>query len=49
VIVVDQYAGYNTFTHNYDNVHPNEAGEGLMADRWFQALLPRIASYCSAN
>jgi acyl-CoA thioesterase I len=46
VIVVDHYSGYSTFTHNYDEIHPNEAGEALMAERWFQALLPRIAEHC---
>lgn len=47
VIVVDQYSGYSTFTHNYDLVHPNDAGDALLAERWFQALLPRIADSCS--
>lgn len=46
VIVVDHYSGYDTFTHNYDQIHPNDAGEALMAQRWFEALLPRIAGYC---
>ena len=31
VIVVDHYSGYNTFNHNYDQIHPNNAGEALMA------------------
>lgn len=47
VIVVDQYSGYSTFNHNYDQIHPNDAGEALLANRWFQALLPRIADSCS--
>jgi len=47
VIVVDQYSGYSTFTHNYDQIHPNDAGDALLAGRWFQALLPRIAGSCS--
>ena len=46
VIVVDQYSGYNSFNHNYDQIHPNDAGEAIMAVRWFDALLPRIASSC---
>lgn len=46
VIVVDHYSGFSTFTHNYDQVHPNDAGEALMAERWLQALLPRIADSC---
>ena len=47
VIVVDHYSGYSTFTHNYDEVHPNDAGEAIMAQRWAQALLPMIAGYCA--
>lgn len=47
VIAVDQYAGYNTFNHNYDQIHPNDAGEAILAVRWFDALMPRIADYCS--
>jgi lysophospholipase L1-like esterase len=46
VIIVDHYSGYSTFTHNYDQIHPNEAGEAIMAGRWFQALLPRLESFC---
>ena len=47
VIVVDHYSGYSTFVHNYDQIHPNDAGEAVMAQRWFEALLPRIAGSCS--
>ncbi len=47
VIIVDHYAGYSTFTHNYDQIHPNDAGEAVMASRWFDALRPRIAGSCS--
>lgn len=46
VIVVDQYSGYSTFTHNYDGIHPNDAGDAMIAQRFFEALLPRIASHC---
>ena len=46
VIVVDQYSGYDTFADNYDQIHPNDAGEAILAQRWFDALLPRIASSC---
>ncbi len=46
VILVDHYSGYSTFTHNYDQIHPNDAGEGFMAQRWFEALYPRIAGSC---
>jgi acyl-CoA thioesterase I len=46
VIVVDQYSGYSTFTHNYDEIHPNDAGEARIAQRFFETLRPRIAAYC---
>jgi lysophospholipase L1-like esterase len=46
VIVVDHYSGYSTFTDNYDQIHPNDDGEAIMAQRWFDALLPRIAASC---
>jgi lysophospholipase L1-like esterase len=47
VILVDQYSGYSSAAHNYDGIHPNDAGEARMADRWFDALRPRIAAYCT--
>jgi acyl-CoA thioesterase I len=47
VIVVDHYSGYSTFSHNYDQIHPNDAGEALMAGRWFDALRPGIGNYCA--
>jgi len=46
VILVDHYSGYSSFDDNYDQIHPNDAGEAIMAQRWFDALLPRIASSC---
>lgn len=46
VIVVDHYAGYSTFIHNYDQIHPNDAGEALMAQRWFDGLHPKIIDSC---
>lgn len=47
VIVVNHYSGYNTFNHNYDQIHPNDAGEAIMAVRWFDALHARISNYCT--
>ncbi|MDT0346118.1 GDSL-type esterase/lipase family protein [Streptomyces litchfieldiae] len=38
VRVVDHWTGFNTATDTYDGVHPNAAGDGKMADRWFDAL-----------
>jgi lysophospholipase L1-like esterase len=47
VILVDQYSGYSSAQHNYDGIHPNDAGEARIADRWFDALRPQIGAYCS--
>lgn len=38
VILVDQSAGFNANTDTYDGVHPNDAGEAKMAQKWFDAL-----------
>lgn len=48
VILVDHYSGFDTFSHNYDQVHPNDAGEAFMAARWLEALLPRIEAACQS-
>ncbi|CAL9380356.1 hypothetical protein SUDANB176_01048 [Streptomyces sp. enrichment culture] len=38
VTVVDQWTGFDTATDTYDGVHPNAAGDGKIAARWFPAL-----------
>ena len=38
VILVDQNSGFNANTDTYDGVHPNDAGEAKMAQKWFDAL-----------
>ena len=38
VIFVDQNSGFNANTDTYDGVHPNDAGEAKMAQKWFDAL-----------
>jgi len=38
IIVVDQYTDFDPFTDNYDNLHPNAAGEAKIANKWFAAL-----------
>ena len=38
VLLVDQYNGINTDTEMYDDIHPNEAGEKKMAEKWFNAM-----------
>jgi lysophospholipase L1-like esterase len=38
--VVDQATGFNPTpgVHSYDGIHPNAAGEALMAQRWYSVL-----------
>ncbi|MCF6203069.1 MAG: SGNH/GDSL hydrolase family protein, partial [Methylococcaceae bacterium] len=44
VVVVDQYTGFNAINDTHDDIHPNEAGEIKMANKWFQALEPFLTS-----
>jgi lysophospholipase L1-like esterase len=38
VVVVDQWTGFNTATDTFDGVHPNNAGNQKMSDRWYPSL-----------
>jgi lysophospholipase L1-like esterase len=38
IVVVDQWTGFNTTTDTYDGVHPNEAGNVKISNRWYPAL-----------
>jgi acyl-CoA thioesterase I len=38
VVLVDQWGGFSTSADEWDGIHPNEAGELKMANRWFGAL-----------
>lgn len=38
VLITDQYTGVVTGTDLYDDIHPNEKGEKLMAERWFKVI-----------
>ncbi len=38
ITVVDQWTGFNADTDTRDGVHPNDAGEQKMADKWYPAL-----------
>lgn len=38
VIVVDQYSGINPAIDTFDDIHPNNRGEQIMAQRWFNAI-----------
>lgn len=44
VIMVDHFEGFDVDEHTYDGVHPNEAGEKLMARRWFEAIRSVVES-----
>ena len=46
VIVVNHYAGFNASSQTYDGIHPNDSGEAFMAQRWTEALGPRIVNSC---
>ena len=46
VIVVNHYAGFNASSQTYDGIHPNDSGEAFMAQRWAEALGPRIVNSC---
>ena len=38
VRAVDQFTGVNPATDMYDDIHPNDSGEKIMAKRWFDAI-----------
>ncbi len=38
ITVVDQWTGFNTATDTGDGVHPNEAGNQKISDKWYPAL-----------
>ncbi len=42
IIIVDHWTGFDPSEHTYDGTHPNDAGEGLMARKWTEALLPLL-------
>ncbi len=42
VILVDMFEGFDVDKLTYDGVHPNEKGEMLMADRWFDAIMEAL-------
>ncbi len=39
VVVVDHWTGFSVSQDMYDGVHPNDAGDQKMADRWYAALV----------
>jgi hypothetical protein len=38
ITVVDQFTGFVPATDTYDGVHPNDAGNAKIANRWYPAL-----------
>lgn len=42
VILVDQYSGFDPATMLYDEAHPNEQGEEVMAQKWYTALMSQL-------
>lgn len=38
VVLVDQFSGIDPEQHMYDDIHPNEVGEALIARKWFRAM-----------
>jgi acyl-CoA thioesterase-1 len=43
ITVVDQFTGFDTATDTYDGVHPNDAGNRVMADHWYPALTDALS------
>lgn len=43
VVYVDTHTGYNQQAWNYDALHPNVIGEGVLAQHYFNALQPLLA------
>ncbi len=48
VILVDHETGYDNSVHNQaDELHPNDVGDALISDNWFNALRPNINAFCA--
>jgi lysophospholipase L1-like esterase len=43
ITVVDQWTGFDTATDTYDGVHPNDAGNVKLADKWYPAVAAAIS------
>jgi lysophospholipase L1-like esterase len=39
IVVVDQWTGFNSATDSSDGVHPNDAGNQKICDKWYPALV----------
>ncbi|MFU8844228.1 MAG: SGNH/GDSL hydrolase family protein, partial [Bacteroidales bacterium] len=45
IVIVDQFTGFNIATDTYDNIHPNEAGEEKMAQKWRDAIFDHFGGF----
>jgi lysophospholipase L1-like esterase len=43
ITVVDQWTGFNSATDTGDGVHPNDAGNQKMSDKWYPALAAALS------
>ncbi|GAA4602404.1 lysophospholipase L1-like esterase [Actinoplanes octamycinicus] len=43
ITVVDQWTGFDTATDTYDGVHPNDAGNTKLANRWYPPLAAALS------
>ncbi|GAA2606716.1 cellulose binding domain-containing protein [Paractinoplanes durhamensis] len=43
ITVIDQWTGFSTATDTYDGVHPNDAGNVKIADRWYPYVSAAIS------
>jgi lysophospholipase L1-like esterase len=43
ITVVDQWTGFDTATDTYDGVHPNDAGNVKIANRWYPSVSAAIS------
>jgi lysophospholipase L1-like esterase len=39
IVVVDHSVGFNAEAHTIDGIHPNDAGDRIMASHWYDALV----------
>lgn len=43
IVVVDQNAGFDAVSDTHDGIHPNQAGEEKIAQKWFDAISQSMA------
>ncbi|MBN2737957.1 MAG: hypothetical protein JXR70_13310 [Spirochaetales bacterium] len=43
IVVVDQWTGFNTKTDTIDGIHPTDAGDKKMAEKWYPAIIPFLS------